>query len=244
MPRLGHRNAGAQGEIKLWDVKTGKNFATLVGHGEAVLSVAYSPDGKTLASGSGDKTVKLWDVKTGKNTPPSTGTLNPCDCRGVQPGRQDPRLGGRTETVKVWDVTDGQEHRLFRGAHATVVTSVAYSPDGKTLASGSGDKTVKLWDVKTGKERATLTGHSEGVDSVAYGPDGKTAGVGGRGQDGQALGREDRQGTGHPHGPHGSGVLRGVQSGRQDLGIGELGQDDKAVGYSSLREPEEVNERH
>jgi WD40 repeat protein len=51
---------------------------------------------------------------------------------------------------------------------------VAYSPDGKTLASGSGDKTIKLWDVKTGKERATLQGHTHGVMSVAYSPDGKT----------------------------------------------------------------------
>jgi WD40 repeat protein len=59
-------NPGEPGEVRLWDVATGKEQATLKGHKEAVVCVAYSPDGKTLASGSRDETIKLWDVATGK----------------------------------------------------------------------------------------------------------------------------------------------------------------------------------
>jgi WD40 repeat protein len=63
--------------------------------------------------------------------------------------------------------------------HTSLVLSVAYSPDGKTLASGSKDQTIKLWDVTTGKEQATLKGHTDLVTSVAYSPDGKTLASGG-----------------------------------------------------------------
>ena len=107
---------------------------------------------------------------------------------------------------------------------------MAFSPDGKTLASGSMDKTIKLWDVATGKEQATLKGHTGWVSSVAYSPDGKTLASGSGDGDDQAVGRGDGQGTGHPHRDTRAGVLRGVQSGRQDAGLGERGQDDQAVG--------------
>ena len=102
-----------------------------------------------------------------------------------------------------------------------MVCCVAFSPDGKTLASGSEDKTIKLWDVATGKEQATLKGHTEWVKSVAFSPDGKTLASGSGDSTIKlwdvATGKEQATLKGH----HGPGVLRGVQPGRQDAGLGE-----------------------
>jgi WD40 repeat protein len=92
--------------------------------------------------------------------------------------------------------------------HTQAVVSVAYSPDGKTLASASYDGTLKLWDVTSGKERTTLRGHTGCVGSVAFNPDGKALASAIMGsaiadpdkQDHQAVGRDHRKGAGHPPG--------------------------------------------
>ena len=149
--------------IKLWDVATGKNAATLNGHTDGVEAVTFSPDGKTLASGSGDKTIKLWDVATGKNTATFNGHIIACLFRGVQPGWQDlgfGKLWTRRSSCGTWP--PARTPPPSRGIR-NCVQSVAFSPDGKTLASGSDDKTIKLWDVATGKKITTLSGHTNVV---------------------------------------------------------------------------------
>jgi WD40 repeat protein len=147
------------GEIKLWEVATGKNIATLEGHpGHGCFSnmfaiacdVAFSPDGKTLAS-AGQDTVELWEVATGKNTAtfkwPAAGVVRRVafspDGKTLAAGTYLER--GQGGEIRLWDVSTGKNTATLEGA------SVAFSPDGKTLALGGKDGTIQLWDLPRGR---------------------------------------------------------------------------------------------
>ena len=141
-----------------------------------VNSVAFSPDGNTLANGSGwpRNGVHLWDVMSGQ--PKSTSivyTENDTNSVAFSPDGNTLASGGDDKTVRLWDVASGQLKAVLAG-HSEKILSVAFSPDGSTLASGSSDKTVRLWDVASGQPTALLTEHSEEVNSVAFSPDGST----------------------------------------------------------------------
>ncbi|MBD1837956.1 WD40 repeat domain-containing protein [Coleofasciculus sp. FACHB-501] len=145
----------------------------LEGHRAPVRSVSYSPDGKTLASASSDKTIKVWNLATGK----AIATLQGHN-EGVMSVSYS--LDGKTlasassdKTIKVWNLATGKEIATLQG-HSEGVMSVSYSPDGKTLASASYDNTIKAWNLATAKAIATLQGHRAEVRSVSYSPDGKT----------------------------------------------------------------------
>ncbi len=153
----------------------------LAGHSGTVISVSVSPDGKTLASSSADRTIKLWNLETGKEIRTLTGHTNSVDGISFSPDGKTLASGSADRTIKLWNLESGKENRTLTG-HTNSVVRVSFSPDGKTLASGSQDKTIKLWNPDTGKEIRTLSGHTNTVLSVSFSPDGKTLASGGADQ--------------------------------------------------------------
>jgi WD40 repeat protein/CHAT domain-containing protein len=151
----------------------GGEYNRLEGHKGVVYSVRFSPNGKLLASGSGDGTIKLWDGKTGILRHTLMGHSGGVTSVSFSPNGKTLASGSGDMTIKLWDVKTGTVIHTLSG-HTAGVTSVSYSPDGKTLASGSGDQTIKVWDIKTGTVIHTFSGHTSDVNSVSYSPDGRT----------------------------------------------------------------------
>jgi WD40 repeat protein len=158
----------------------------LHGHGGRVFSVAFSPDGKTLASGNNDATIILWDVSN-RQLPVQLGAPLSGHSRWVSsiafsPDGKTLASGSGDNTIILWDMSDPTKTPVELGkplkGHGGAVLSVAFSPDGKTLASGSRDKLILLWDVSNPKApvqlSAPLSGHTNWVQSIAFSPDGKT----------------------------------------------------------------------
>ncbi|ORY32489.1 WD40 repeat-like protein [Rhizoclosmatium globosum] len=145
---------------------------TLVGHSGVVYSVAFSPDGKTVVSGSNDKTVKVWSVETGECVKTIVGHSALVNCVVFLPDSKTVVSGSNDKTIKVWSVETGKCVKTF--GHSGEVYSVAFSPDYKTMVCGSFLETFKLWSVETGENFKTFKGHKGGVSSIVFSPDGKT----------------------------------------------------------------------
>lgn len=146
------------------------------GHASLVNSIAFSPDGKLMASGSGDDTVRLWDVGTGLQIKSFSGHTGYIMSVVFSPDGKILASGGFDMTIRLWDVQSGKLLNTLEG-HTGQIFSIAFSPDGKTLASGSGDNTAKLWNLET-KENKTLKGHTDYAFSVAFSPDGNMLATG------------------------------------------------------------------
>ncbi|MCY3019956.1 MAG: hypothetical protein NTW87_13130, partial [Planctomycetota bacterium] len=154
--------------VKVWDVETGRELLLLKGHASSVLSVAFSPDGKRLATAG--HTAKVWDAETGRELLTLEGHTELVKSLAFSPDSKRLATASADNTAKVWDAETGRE--LLTLKHKWMVTSVAFAPDGKRLVTGITDKTAKVWDAETGRELLTLTGHTSEVRSVAFSPDG------------------------------------------------------------------------
>ena len=156
----------------MWDVRTGNPIRTLSGHTDFVSSVAFSPDGRTLASGSGDGTIRFWDARAGNPIRTLSGHTSSVESVVFSPDGNTLASGHWDGTIRLWNTRTGNPIRTLSG-HTDFVSSVAFSPDGRTLASGSADATIRIWDADTGVLKRTLTGRGI-VFSISFSPDGRT----------------------------------------------------------------------
>ncbi|KAJ6065290.1 G-protein beta WD- 40 repeats containing protein [Penicillium canescens] len=149
----------------------GSLIRTLEGHSHPVNAVAFSPDGKQIASGSFDKSIKLWDTVTGDPLK-TLGHSRSVNTVAFSPDSKYIASGSDDKAILLWDTVTSDLWKTLEG-HLDSVSTVAFSPDGKQIASGSLDQTIKLWDTITGDLQKTLEGHSDSVKTMAFSPDSK-----------------------------------------------------------------------
>jgi WD40 repeat protein len=151
-----------------------KPFLMEKGHTSSASSIAISPDGKYIVSGSGDNTIKIWDFKTAKCLNTLEEHTRNIHSIAISPDGKYIVSGSFDNTIKIWDFKTAKCLNTLEG-HTSWVISIAISLDGKYIVSGSSDNTIKIWDFKTGLCLKTLEGHEEEkeVNSIAISPDGK-----------------------------------------------------------------------
>jgi WD40 repeat protein len=172
-----------RGEVMLWDAGTGQELLNFKGHTNTVHGVCFSPDGQRLATASWDNTAKLWDARAGQECLILKGHTGPVLSVAFSPDGQRLATGSadlmafnsiikEDHTAKVWDARSGRQLLSIPG-HTGPVTGVAFSPDGRRLATAGPGGPAKVWDANTGQELLTLRGHTDGVASLAFSADGR-----------------------------------------------------------------------
>jgi WD40 repeat protein/3',5'-cyclic AMP phosphodiesterase CpdA len=178
-------SGGLVGSVRLWDISAGRELPCLKEHGAVVWSVVFSPNGRMLASGGADRLVRLWDVSTGRELRRLKGHGDMIGSVAFSPDGRMLASGSADRSVRLWDVTVNQGLRrlwdvvtgrplLHLEGHDDMIRCVAFSPDGRMLASSCEDRSIRLWDVSAGRELHRLEGHGDGILSVAFSPDGRT----------------------------------------------------------------------
>ena len=159
--------------IWIYNAQTWEELDLLTEHTTLVRSVAFSPDGNTIASGSSDDTIRLWNAHTGNHIRTLSGHTGSVYSVAFSPDGNTIASGSSDDTIRLWNAHTGNHIRTL-SEHTSLVRSVAFSPDGNTIASGSSDDTIRLWNAHTGNHIRTLSGHTGTVESVAFSPDGNT----------------------------------------------------------------------
>jgi WD40 repeat protein len=212
---------GLDGAVKLWDVGTGRCTATLKHRGRVVQAVVFSPDGNTLASYDGNReAVQLWDLKADE---PRASACTQMVGTGITPalaftpqgkllfasreylprprvrvprsateaakaggakGADVPPTPDNPRVFAVWDTDTGKP--AFRREGRGPISRLAFSPDGKLLASGGGHQVIQIWDLATGGNTATTADRPGNIDALAFSPDGKILAAGFKYVDGEA----------------------------------------------------------
>ncbi|KAG8740895.1 hypothetical protein FRC10_003783 [Ceratobasidium sp. 414] len=170
-----HITRGVSSNIEIWDTENGNLvFRSLGGHTSYVKALTFSPDGKCIASGSGDHTTLLWDVHTGEILAgPLTGHTDAVYSVSFSPDGGRIASGSDDRTIRIWDAQNGDMLLGPLVGHSNAVRSIGFSPDGRYLVSGSWDHTICVWDMQTGSMLARpFVGHTDSVNSVAFSPDG------------------------------------------------------------------------
>jgi dipeptidyl aminopeptidase/acylaminoacyl peptidase len=139
-------NTGMRGEAKLWNTADGKLIRAFDGHKDAVYSVALSPDGKILATGSYDQTIKLWETESGKEIKTLTGHNGAVFSLAFRPDGKILASASLDRTVKLWDVATGNRLDTLSQSLKELYT-LAFSPDGKRLAAGGVDSRIRVWQI-------------------------------------------------------------------------------------------------
>jgi eukaryotic-like serine/threonine-protein kinase len=173
---LAHWGAGRQGPSLVDPVSGQDRLAYGLGSPIHVSSMTYLPDGKTLAFGSRDRRIRLWRLDP-PHDPPAPRGHGPAEAWSVafspDPGAPGPlATSGDDHFVRLWQPDSGAARAVLKG-HASLVTAIAWAPDGTTLASASMDKQLRLWNVRSGKTQTILQGHIGTVRAVVYSPDGR-----------------------------------------------------------------------
>lgn len=184
-----------EGEIKIWDVKSGKSIKSLLGHVLNVEALAISKDGKQLASGSDDSTVKIWDLGTGKDTQTIKGHTDTVISVAFSPDAKLLATTSFDRTVRLWDIAGAKELASFKIEREVEVkdpkgkvtkqkemgrdfTHAVFTNDGKRVIAANRDGVIKIYDVEGKKELQELKAH-EGILALALSPDGSKFATGG-----------------------------------------------------------------
>ncbi len=181
----GTRLAAADDDgVRVCDSANGNEIFTFKGHTDTVVAVAYSPDGRLVASAGEDQIARVWDAATGQEIRAWKMHSAPIVSIAFSPDGKRLASTGEDMSIKVWDAAARQGPFTLQG-HTNAVTGVAFSPDGKRLVTGSRDRTVRVWDATSGQELLALKGHTNSVQRVAFSPDGKrvASADGGRGKE-------------------------------------------------------------